>query len=135
MMETRDEISPEPWMVIGFLIMSIYLAVLGGGVVYGFIKDSNDDKRIDNLVETNTIDAEITKAEECINSHERVNQIKEAIGITPDALIEVSGAEADPAEIEAFLQAIQVRVDETINTPACNLNKALEDLERLKRER
>lgn len=122
---------PRPvksWIAIGFVLMAVYLAALGGGTVYGFMKDAESDRRLEQLVEANVRNAVIAKARVCVNSHERTVQIRAAINITPEALVEVSGADAEPGEVDAFLDVIQRRVDATFKTPACDLKQAQSSL-------
>lgn len=121
-------------MVAGFVGMAVYLLALGGGATYAILDGRAKSADIAALVEANRRNAEIAEAQGCVNSHARIGQIRAAIGIVPDAIVEVAN-DADPAEIDAFLAAIQTRVDATIVTPGCDLPAAEATLERLGADR
>ena len=123
------------WVLVGFLVMAAWNAALSGGSVYFLLVSRETDDRFGQLIETNRVNAEIAAAQGCISSHERLDQIRTAIGIVPDVIVEISGGrpDTDPAQLQAFLDGIQARVNAEIKVPACDLTQARTDLERLTR--
>jgi hypothetical protein len=63
------------------------------------------------------------EAQRCVNSWESRAQIREAIPIPGEAIIEVA-PDADPAKVEAFRAAVDRRIRETFPNPDCNLEAA-----------
>ena len=78
----------------------------------------------------NRLDTEINDraATACVQAWERVEQIRAAIVIPGEAIIEV--ADADPERVEEFRDAVDRRVGETLADPDCDLAAAQRRLER-----
>lgn len=113
--------------------MAVWNAALSGGSVLAYLDSRETDERFEELAANNRRNIEINEARNCVQSHERTNQIQEAIGIAPEAIVEVFGnsPDIDPAQFQALIDSVQRRVDEKIKTPKCDLDKAREDLKRL----
>jgi hypothetical protein len=133
--ESSSSVGLPLWVLAGFLVMAAWNAALSGGSVYFLLVSRETDDRFGQLIETNRVNAEITAAQDCISSHAELDQIRAAIGIVPDVIVEISGGQpdTDPAQLQAFLDGIADRVNAEIKVPACDLTQARADLEELTR--
>lgn len=112
---------PTPsWIAKGFVVMAVVQAVLMGGGAYTLLETRQ-------LANENGQEAEIDEARQCVNSWQSRAQIREAIAIPGEAIIEAAEAspgETTPEAIEAFRASIERRILATFPDPNCDLEAA-----------
>jgi hypothetical protein len=108
--------------------LAAYLVVVVAGLagLWRVETTANRAKDTANAVEA---DARRDEAIRCIAAWEGREQIRTAIPIPAEALIEVVG-DAPPATVEAFRAAITRRVEEAYPDPDCDLAAAQAELDR-----
>lgn len=96
--------------------LAAYLLVVAMGAV-GFWRVETTVSRLDEVVSEN-------EAQQCVNSWMARAQIREAITIPGEAIIQVSPS-ADPARVAEFREAVDHLVRAAFPDPDCDLDAAM----------
>lgn len=96
--------------------LAAYLLVVATGAV-GFWRVETTVNRLDTLVRERD-------AEQCVSSWTARAQIREAITIPGEAIIQVSPS-ADPARVAEFREAVDHLIREAFPDPDCSLEAAM----------
>lgn len=110
--EVLSQARRQPYMAAGgvLLVVSSFLSGYAGWAAV-------DAQRADRA------EAVVDEAERCVTAWEVHAQVREAIPIPSEALIEVV-TDADPAAVDAYRAAVARRIAETIHDPDCDLAEA-----------
>jgi hypothetical protein len=104
------------WFRRGLIALTVYLMVLGLTTAYGFWRTADNQHDLDALIERR-------EAELCVRSWQARGEIREAITIPAEALIE-SASDPDPAAVDLFRANIARRVETAFPDPDCSLPDA-----------
>jgi len=104
------------WITKGFVAMAIIQAVLMGGGAYTLLETRT-------LTEDNQQGAELDEARRCVTSWESRRQIREAIAVPGEAIIEAI-PRIDPEVVRVFRESVQRQVLAIYPDPTCDLEAA-----------
>lgn len=116
MAEPRVVLNAPGWVRRGWIAIAVYLVSMGLVTSYGFWRTADNQHDLDLLIERRT-------AESCIRQWTSRAEIREAIVIPAEALIE-SVADPDPEAVERYRANIARRVTEAFPDPECDLDAA-----------